>query len=141
MPYLSAQTIFTRVVKHLRKQGRKSELADGDTCAYRSPEGLKCALGCLIPSRFYDPKMERIAIGPFVKAHKNSKRDKFFNGILKKSGLNTNSSRIVDLLMSLQGVHDQNFVNGWENGLREVADTFGLVYKKAKKKKKKNKSS
>jgi hypothetical protein len=58
---MTNQDIFDTVAIHLIKQGKKSADANGD-CLYRSPEGLKCAVGCLIPDEVYDPEMEERVI-------------------------------------------------------------------------------
>jgi hypothetical protein len=46
----SKQTLFNEVVRHLLTQKAKSML--DDACCYRSPDGLKCAAGCLLPDNF-----------------------------------------------------------------------------------------
>ena len=57
----TAQELFDTAIIHLRKQGQKSvsmDYAPGYTCRYRSPEGLKCPIGVLIPDTVYKPEME-----------------------------------------------------------------------------------
>jgi hypothetical protein len=54
---MTEQEIFDTVALHLIKQGKQSIDAD-DNCLYRGPEGLKCAIGCLIPDELYLSKME-----------------------------------------------------------------------------------
>ena len=58
---MNNQEIFNRVVIHLRKQGRKSHSSNRlrrDECKYRAPDGLCCAVGCLIDDEHYRPEME-----------------------------------------------------------------------------------
>lgn len=58
---LSKQQVFNRVTAHLLIQGKAAMAAVDDgslECAYRTPEGLKCAIGALIPDEIYSPKME-----------------------------------------------------------------------------------
>ena len=58
------QEIFDTIVAHLRNQGKKA--ANGSTvegrgqlqCKYRSDDGLKCAVGYLIPDDRYAKEME-----------------------------------------------------------------------------------
>lgn len=52
----SKQEIFDTVVNHLHKQGKPAEV--GNTCRYRTEDGLMCAVGCLIPDDKYKPEME-----------------------------------------------------------------------------------
>lgn len=95
---LSAQQVFDFVVTHLYTQGRKaiqdSQLfADFESCAYRSPDGAKCAVGCLLRDEEYKEEMEGSPVS-----------DLHSEGWLP--------SRLVPhlaLLTELQGVHDISF--------------------------------
>jgi len=83
---MDAQTIFNTVATHLAIQGGPA-LNDLGHCQYRAPNGRKCAAGAMIPDDQYDPRME----GRSVAAEEVSvcfRRDQ------------------ADLMMSLQGVHD-----------------------------------
>jgi len=51
------QGIFEASLAHLRKQGRTTK-SRTTGCLYRSPEGLMCAIGPLIPNDKYSPWME-----------------------------------------------------------------------------------
>jgi hypothetical protein len=55
---MTNQEIFDTVALHLIKQGKQSIDAAKGMCLYRGPNGLKCAVGCLIPDEVYDPSME-----------------------------------------------------------------------------------
>lgn len=53
------QEIFDTVVNHLINQKQKSVKEGNKTnCLYRGPNGLKCAVGCLIPDDVYEEYME-----------------------------------------------------------------------------------
>ena len=53
----SAQEVFDLVVEHLFTQGRPAY--DGNRgCMYRTHDGLRCAVGVLIPDDLYDPAFE-----------------------------------------------------------------------------------
>jgi len=54
---MNAQEIFDTVVTHLYTQGKQADNGEGG-CMYRTDEGLKCAVGCLIPDDQYHPSME-----------------------------------------------------------------------------------
>lgn len=54
---MTPQEIFDTVATHLFTQGVRAAREDGFS-VYRTPEGLKCAVGCLIPDSDYDFKME-----------------------------------------------------------------------------------
>lgn len=49
--------VFYRVIAHLRAQGVQAKNEIG-SCRYLTPEGLKCAAGCLIPDDEYNPEFE-----------------------------------------------------------------------------------
>jgi hypothetical protein len=58
---MTKQEIFDHVLTHLRKQGKPAinETDSGeDICAYRTDDGLKCAVGCLIPDDKYNEDLE-----------------------------------------------------------------------------------
>lgn len=54
------QAIFDYVAAHLIEQGAKSHIrtSGGFSCRYRTPDGLACAFGCLIPEGLYQTDME-----------------------------------------------------------------------------------
>lgn len=55
---MDKQEVFEYVVKHLFVQGKRAS-NDLGVCRYLSNDGLKCAVGCLIPTEIYDPLMEQ----------------------------------------------------------------------------------
>lgn len=56
---MSAQEAFDIVVRGLASQGwKQSRRGTRGSCVYRSPDGLKCAAGWLIPDEKYDSDME-----------------------------------------------------------------------------------
>jgi len=50
------QNFFDKVVEHLAKQGQQS-MMDG-RCRYKTPDGLKCAIGIFIPDDKYKLEFE-----------------------------------------------------------------------------------
>jgi len=56
------QETFDTVARHLLTQKAQSLLDDvGKTCAYRGTNGLKCAVGALLPDELYHPSLEGTA--------------------------------------------------------------------------------
>jgi len=109
------QETFDTVVAHLRQQGRKAEAprkSYGYFCTYRSPDGRKCAAGCLIPDDEYDSVME----GKFVH-DPGVVRD-----CIERHGHD------VKLVRALQVVHDADDVSAWERALELVAEEHCLTY-------------
>lgn len=58
---LDHQITFTNILTHLRQQGRPA-ITEAQ-CAYRTPEGLKCGVGFLIPDKNYTPNLEGKSAG------------------------------------------------------------------------------
>lgn len=131
---LTNQQIFNRVINHLRKQGKPSmgwqfatpigvSNLDPMICLYRNPNGLKCAIGCLIEDREYSPLFESNTIDSLF-----DYRPKFKNF----------SRRNYCLLDKLQGFHDMqmtNICNTDEDliaSLKILAKHFRLKYKPRK---------
>jgi hypothetical protein len=50
------QELFDRIVNHLAVQ--KIQAVDDFMCQYRTPIGLSCAVGCLIPDEKYKPEFD-----------------------------------------------------------------------------------
>lgn len=58
---LTNQQVVDKVYAHLKEQGKPARDFTGQ-CFYRGPGGTRCAVGCLIPPRFYHPLMETNSI-------------------------------------------------------------------------------
>jgi len=115
---MDTQQAFEMAVKHLRKQGCHSqrvgrfELEGTATCMYRM-NGLKCAVGALIPDEMYQESFEGIGIGALI----NDFAD--LNNLFKKVDLK--------LLEDLQHVHDNCGVTDWEKEWKELSEVYGLT--------------
>lgn len=104
---MTPQEIFDTVSAHLLKQGCKS-LFQGVSCQYRNTEGLKCAVGILIPDERYDPLMEgsldTLLSWPalsFLCEHK-------------------------ELLRRLQRIHDDSDPKNWKHELISLAENYSF---------------
>lgn len=122
---MKEQDVFDYVTRHLFRQGEKC--VDGVSCKYRAKRGrrnLECAVGALIPDKYYDKKMENKVI--------NS--DDFLNICEEKSvTLSRFMTKNKDLLRDLQQVHDDLGLNNhWKDTktmkihLQKVAEKFEL---------------
>lgn len=125
---MNNQEAFDKVVAHLKTQKKRSteslSLKAGDKCLYRGPNGLKCAIGCLIPDELYDNNMDYGGNSSIQHAlEKNPALAKYFSGIP------------LLLLSDLQRAHDA-IMNWDENGFNEtgferlkiIASDFNLTY-------------
>lgn len=106
---MTNQEAFDIVVKHLLSQGERS-LTPGGLCAYRGKNGLKCAVGILIPDNEYSPELE---------------------GSLSSVRYKCSSLKSVDFdfLGKLQNIHDDYLPDAWEMGLKELAVNYNLEWK------------
>ncbi len=117
MEHYTNQTAFNKVYNHLLTQNKKSVCTIPDSfnpghfvtgCAYRTPDGLKCAVGCLISDELYIPEFENKCVGVLP---------------LKDLGLDEVS---LDLLEKLQSIHDDMPAKRWRETLRRTAERFEL---------------
>lgn len=113
---LTAQEIFDTVAAHLRGMPQRS--SKGVSCLYRGPNGLKCAVGCLITDEEYKEEMD---YGSSSVAR-----------LLTQGLLPERLVPHVNLLSHLQHVHDSgaNWNNGFvgEAHLHQAAVEFALTY-------------
>jgi len=107
----SKQAVLNKVARHLVKQNESS--LEGPTCMYYGPNGLKCAIGCLIPENLYYKGLETM--------HVTSK------SVLRVLGAVINFKKVdKDFLEDLQRVHDNEEPEYWKAKLSEVAKDYGL---------------
>lgn len=112
---MTLQQIFDKVTKHLLTQNKISE--DYFGCVYRGDNGLKCAVGCLIPDHLYHDSIENKTVdSPEVSA-------------IMKQIIPGYNSRKEELLMRLQEIHDEFETFVWKTKLQELALTFNLKFK------------
>lgn len=118
---MNKQEVFDKVASHLLTQMKPSTEPDPGpetglrgACYYRSPEGLKCAIGCLIPDELYDPKFEgkRVSILPI--------------DILRYIGVETDEDLLF--LRRLQKIHDEYSVELWKVKLKKFASYYDLQW-------------
>lgn len=103
------QEIFNLAWNGLKAQGfRQSIEEDTDTCMYRGPEGLRCAIGHAIPDDKYAAYLERKAASDPC--------------VLRAAGIPENLGVFAD---ELQHCHD-SMMGGMEDQLRAFAKEKSL---------------
>ena len=115
--YKSLQTIFDKVALHLIKQKAKAIKAGGSEdplCAYRGDDGLKCAVGALIPDDKYRPYFE----GSSLCYHTPN------TALARAAGLRTDLQ--LKLAADLQTVHDECEPEEWTYLLAKTAKHWNL---------------
>lgn len=110
---MTKQETFDTVVAHLRKQGRRAtDRSEWAFCMYRTEDGMKCAVGCLIPDEKYSCTLEGMGLSP--------------EGVVGK--LMVALGHDLSLLRDLQHIHDDIGVEYWEARFKFAAHTHGLTY-------------
>ena len=111
---LTTQGAFTKMVRHLREQGRRScDPREPSTFLYWSPDGTKCPIGALIPDRLYTPELEHFTIA-------DDRVLNLFEGF---------DVQTLQMMGQMRRLHDdislyQSFL--WEREFRRIAKEFGL---------------
>lgn len=112
---MSPQEIFNTVSLHLINQRCKSVDEQSYFCCYRGPNGLKCAIGCLIPDNMYIKKMDNGYNVMQLVAEFNL--PEYFN----------DNSELLKLLQIVHDNSDYKFnINKLKIQLKEVATIFNL---------------
>lgn len=115
---ITGQEIFEAVVTHLVSQGVMAR-SSYCSCTYRSPKGLKCAIGCLIPDSAYNTDMEGM----------NSDQILDDRGAIFDSYFRTSMLPHRQLLLHLQNLHDDSEFMLNDSLLQRakmIGDNFGL---------------
>lgn len=109
---LSNQEIYDISARHLltQKQRAVRERDDSGMCLYRSPGGLKCAVGALIKDEHYHPALE--GKDPSLRSVQLA---------LLASGVDTQGRVALYLLTELQRIHDRSPVSDWLSALAQLA--------------------
>lgn len=104
---MNDQEAFTVAAEHLLRQSERSVAEDSGACMYRGKEGLKCAVGILIPDEFYREDMEGLAVNDLMVKFPSIRQ--LFRDVN------------LDLLDELQGIHDSHMPKYWRRALHKLA--------------------
>lgn len=116
---MNKQEVFNKVAEHLLTQAQRSISLD-KFCLYRGPNGLMCAVGCLIPDEVYTADIEGEGVEGMLRILSPHAE------LLAKHGLTEDN---VDLLANLQRLHDKVPVERWSRKLELLALHYDLNYK------------
>lgn len=111
---MNAQEVFDKVATHLLTQKKRS-IDSKKGCLYRGPDGLKCAVGCLIPDEEYDPVME-VGITALLTG---------LDYLIGKPVVSSLREHLT-LLTDLQLIHDAHEPLVWKEQLKKTARHFSL---------------
>jgi hypothetical protein len=112
---ITSQEIFDAVVTHLGRQKERSVTSEWG-CVYSSPDGLKCAVGALIPASFYSSDMEEKDVKA-LSCYASTRGWHNLEAFLKNN---------ISTLVILQGVHDINPESSWWKQLRLAGRSLRL---------------
>lgn len=125
---MNRQKLFSRMVRHLRKQGCHSFGATG-TCAYRGEDGRRCAIGILIPNTLYDKRIESRTVRSLLAGSWTGSWRENYKKLAKHLGI-ANQSDIEFLVNAQSGLHDgvsvKRFSSELEAGARAMANKYNL---------------
>jgi hypothetical protein len=111
---MNCQEIFNTVARHLLTQNERA--TEGGFCSYKNEQGLRCAIGVLIPD------------GHPAQNYLSSLNDFFWNifpDLKELWDVNTIEDKLF--LIRLQGIHDRREVEEWPLALENFASEYGLV--------------
>lgn len=111
---MNRQEIFNKVVKHLLTQNERAVDKDG-FCSYKTHNGLKCAIGALIPD------------GHPAQHASCSVSMSFFAEYDLKEYLCIKDESDVSFLWALQRIHDGREPYEWDEALRDFAVRNELI--------------
>lgn len=104
---LNTSDIFRKVKRHLLTQNARA-MKDG-SCALRADDGLKCAIGCLIPDELYHQKLDELIIW-----------SKPMMEVLGNSGLGKLDQLKLKLIDRLRAIHDSVAPEDWPSALDDL---------------------
>lgn len=114
---MTDQELYNKVKAHLLAQRTKAMY--GNMCRYRTPDGLKCAIGCLIPDDKYNPSFEGRGI-----ADRGDGQESSVFPIADAAGIVPSQ---FPLAGDLQWIHDHIDPVYWEEKLVRVARSFHIT--------------
>lgn len=119
---MTKQEVFTKVAKHLLKQGKRAEGPDG--CQYFAGR-RRCAVGCLIPNEYRHFK-EKWSSPVSGMEYTQSIEDFSIGRLMERKLLPGCNVRQLNILSQLQEVHDVSPPSEWREDLSEIAKAHKL---------------
>lgn len=112
---LTPQQAYDQIREYFAREGavlaKTENPGELNGCWYRSPNGAKCAVGCLIPDEAYNSKMEDHTLSSLV-----------FEGLVSIP-----SVRLEEFLRKAQAKHDtSNSVEDFISRLDSLAPNFNI---------------
>jgi hypothetical protein len=112
---MTDQELFDKVATHLLTQGKKAQDLVPVICRYKTDDGLKCAVGCLIPDELYSTDLEGCAL---CQPHDDFGKVDRLKRVLITVGI---ASQQFNMLAELQNIHDYQDAESWRFRLGDFA--------------------
>lgn len=128
------QQLFDRAVAGLARQGFQQSFDEAqDTCAYRGSEGMRCAMGHVLPDDKYQPEFEGKNAKDLMISHTvGDEPELTVYDLLQvpvSEARQVDEHEIIDFLYELQQCHDSHLsmsAGGMRRQLQWLADEHGL---------------
>lgn len=115
---MDKQEIFNKVFLGLKSQEFRQSVNEHNVCQYRGEDGLKCAVGHLIPDEIYIKEWDE----------HTTLADSLPPDVYDSMGIRADFGASVDFLMELQNIHDNYDVpERMEENYRQFALAQGLT--------------
>lgn len=111
--------VFDFIKNHLLKQGKAAKMrlsgnAPIDGCVYRTPEGLSCAVGCMVPDEAVS-KMNDLGL------NEGTGFDDLIYGMQWDF---PKDDKVADLLADIQELHDTISPEYWDHDLDNLEKAY-----------------
>src|ERR1700722_9077507 len=114
----TAQQLFDESVNFLRQQKKRSINEAGDCVYWNKATNCKCAVGCLIPEKDYNPLIEHQPLQAICEGQYAYLPIHLLEELAPHIGL----------LERLQHTHDEALVVDWELDWQSHANDYNLIY-------------
>ena len=127
---MDLQATFDAVAMHLIVQNKRAIHVEDENklpkMMYVTPDGLKCAIGCLFYTNTYHPDMEGYSFKGVDTWKQHAENDGLtkMREALRMSGVYVDDEKVLRMLTDLQHVHDNHEPEFWEARLTAVARTW-----------------
>lgn len=116
---MNLQEAFNKIYAHAQKKEKAREFG---SCRYRTEDGRRCFVGCLIPDDKYDDSIEGSVPQENYKFPHNGICH--VNNSLNAIGI---PYTLFPYLSQLQAIHDKYDICDWNDELKKFADTHNLT--------------
>lgn len=117
---MTPQEIFETAAQHLLGQNQRAVDPGTVNCAYRTSNGLQCAVGCLIPDELYDRRMEGWGV-VHIDGEMPSDGVVTLNRVLEEAFGRELDNTDKAVLRELQNIHDDAEPHQWKQKLQNMA--------------------